>query len=161
MTTQTQTPAVDSTPVKALLDDVGERAKDAGEQAADGRSKLVAFNKANVAALKESAGVAGTGAKALGHEVVDNVKREFAAASDGPKSLSGLKSCLVSARDDTKAFGQHLGKVAGDAGKPLKNRVADVTAKPKAATVRLASPAVKSAKSKVRSLANDVEQLAD
>lgn len=160
MTTQTKTPAVDSSRVKALFANVGERAKHAREQAADGRSKLVAFNKANGQALKESAGIAGSGAKALGQEVVDNVKREFAAASDGPKNLSGVKSCLVSARDDTKAFGQHLGNVAGGVVKPLKSRVADVTAKPKAATVKLASPAVKSAKSKVRAIANDVEQLA-
>jgi hypothetical protein len=160
MVTKTKKPTVDGSRAKALFADVAERAKNAREQAVAGRTKLVAFNKDNVEALKASGRIAGTGAKALGQEVVANVKREFAAVSDGPKNFSGVKSCLEAARDDTKAFGQHLGKVAGDVVQPLKSRVAAVTAKPKAATVKLAKPVLKSAKSKAESVANEIKQLA-
>lgn len=160
MATKTKKPAIDSSRAKALFANVGERARNVREQASAGRSALVAFSKDNVEALKASGRIAGTGVRALGQEVVANVKREYSAAADGPKNLSGVKSCLELARVDTKAVGQHFGKLAAEVLQPLKSRIATVTAKPKAATSRLAKPAVKSVKSKVRAVASEVEQLA-
>src|ERR1043166_7751870 len=99
MTTQHEPLSHDSSSPKEPLAEAKGSAKAAEEKVASRGARMVEFSKDNVEALKASGRIAANGAKALGQEAVDNVKREYAAFSDGPKNLSGVKSCLESARD--------------------------------------------------------------
>ena len=132
-------PKFDSAKVKELFADVQEKAKAAREKADGRRAELVDFNKDNLEAVKAAGKIVAEGAKPLGKDAVANTRKQLDAVVANVKGLKDLKGKkagevvkaqgefakgqLVAARDDTKAFGQSVAKLAGAAVEPLKGRV--------------------------------------
>ena len=116
------------------------RAKDAQAKLAGRRAELVAFNNDNLSAMKVASQAFVTGVKPLVELAAGNARNQVQAFRATAASFKGVKSpteafklqvaankvAIATAREDTKAFGQAVVKLAGETGAPLKDRFAAV-----------------------------------
>jgi len=116
------------------------RAKETQTKLAGRRAELVAFNHDNLAAFKAAGQALVSGAKPLAELAAGNARNQIQALRDSAASLKGVKSpveafklqvaankaAVSAAREDTKAFGQAVAKLAGETAAPLKDRFAAV-----------------------------------